>query len=254
MRSLKQIGNAAQSQFNESRNDLYWQLYYSVVDGSIARHLLRISEPHLRRYVMGLQRHRRRDFIHAAKEISMLHEEVLALLYHLVSVSGGRVLEIGTYVGGSTVVMARAAADHGRPAIVSIEPGGRLDHNLIPSEDIFGDLQRNLTRLDLQGHTQLLHGFSSSPDIIHSVKSSIPPKGVGLLVIDADGNVERDIGLYAELLMDGAVVVLDDYTSTGAPEKSILIKEWVDSAVARGDVQSLGVWGWGTWIGRYRGG
>jgi predicted O-methyltransferase YrrM len=184
--------------------------------------------------------------------MSMLHEELLGLLYHLASTRQGRILEIGTYVGGSTAVMAKAAADHGRAAIISIEPGGRLDHDLIPSEDIFGDLQSNLARLNLQDHTKLLKGYSSSPDIIQSVKSILPSKTVGMLVIDADGNVERDMNLYADLLMDGAVLVLDDYTSTGAPEKSVLIKEWVDRAVARGDIQPLGVWGWGTWIGRYR--
>lgn len=252
MPTLDKLARAARSHIEESRKKLYWRVYYSIIDGPVGQHLIRTSEKQLHRYVEGLQWHSRKDTFHAAAEISMLHDDLMGLLYYLVSVGHGRVLEIGTYVGGSTVAMAQAAADKGLGPIISIEPGGRLDHDLIPSEDIFGDLQSNLARFGLRAHTKLLQGWSSNPDIIDAVKSIVPAKGIGLLVIDADGNVERDIGLYADLLMHGAVLVLDDYTSSGAREKSVLIKAWVDAAVARGDVESLGVWGWGTWIGRYR--
>lgn len=231
---------------------LYWRFYFFLVDGLIGRYLLPITEHRLRRYTRHLHWHPQMAFILGAKQFSMLHEDLLALIHHLAATSRGGILEIGTYVGGSTVTMAQAVALHGRPAIVSIEPGGRASHDLIPSEDIFGDLERNLARFRLGSHVCLLRGFSSDPQIQAAVRSVFAPGSVTLLVIDADGNVERDIGLYADLLRDGAVLVLDDYASSGAPEKALLIKAWVDDAVARGQLTSLGVWGWGTWVGVWR--
>lgn len=232
--------------------NFYWDLYFAVMDGLPGRYLLPVTETRLRRYVSQVKRHPHIAFIRGAKQFSMLHEELLALLHHLAATSRGGILEIGTYVGGSTVTMAQALAVHHRPPVTSIEPGGRADHDLIPSEDIFGDLERNLARFGLQGYARLLNGPSWDADLQAEVRGLYGARGVTLLMIDADGNVDRDIALYADLLRDGAVVVLDDYESTGAPEKSVLIKKWVDDAVARGQLTSLGVWGWGTWVGLWR--
>jgi hypothetical protein len=71
------------------------------------------------------------------------------------------------------------------------------------------------------------------------------------LFIDSDGHVARDIEKYGCLLLNKCVLVLDDYESDLAPEKSALIKDWVDSSIDSGQVCSLGIYGWGTWVGVY---
>ena len=44
---------------------------------------------------------------------SMLHIEVLLLIYHFARFSAGNILEIGPYVGGSTIAAAFGARDSG---------------------------------------------------------------------------------------------------------------------------------------------
>lgn len=232
--------------------EMYWPTYFWVMDGPVGRYLLPVTESGLRRYAAGIARHPRSEFVREVKQFSMLHEELLALLFHFASISRGGILEIGTYIGGSTVAMAQAVAARRRPPITAIERGGRYEHDQIPSEDIIADLLRNLARFRLQDHVRLLRGQSSDPEIQAEVRKLYAPGSINLLSIDADGHVGRDIGLYGDLLCDGAVLVLDDYVSSGAPEKSVLIKKWVDEAVARGNVVSLGLWGWGTWVGIWR--
>ena len=182
----------------------------------------------------------------------MLHEEVLALLHYFVILSRGRVLEIGSYVGGSTVMMASAAKQYSKPPIIAVEPGGRDEnHPDIPSLDIIADLEANIRSFDVTNHVQLLNGSSNQSEVQRAVKTIIGHGEIDLFFIDADGYVGRDIEQYSSLLRDRAVLVLDDYSSALAPHKERLVSEWVDHAVSEGRVISLGIWGWGTWIGLY---
>ncbi|MEY2519008.1 MAG: hypothetical protein QOF24_767 [Verrucomicrobiota bacterium] len=60
---------------------------------------------------------------------SMLHLDVLALIYHLAKICSGHVLEIGAYVGGATIAVALGVQDSTSPKkIISIEEGGKIDH------------------------------------------------------------------------------------------------------------------------------
>ena len=75
-----------------------------------------------------------------AADHSMLGIDVLILIYHFAKVSEGSILEIGSFVGGSTIAAGLGARDSGRrKKIISIELGGRLkDHRLATK----GHLQR----------------------------------------------------------------------------------------------------------------
>src|SRR4051812_2600822 len=78
------------------------------------------------------------------KAISMLSPDVLFYLGLFASIVPGRILEIGPYVGGSTVALA-SGHGAGRLPIISIEVGGSYEtHPHLPSADILGDLRRNL--------------------------------------------------------------------------------------------------------------
>src|SRR5262245_3385629 len=48
------------------------------------------------------------NWIVGIKAISMLHYETLMGLYHFALASEGMILEVGSYIGGATVVLAKA--------------------------------------------------------------------------------------------------------------------------------------------------
>ena len=61
-----------------------------------------------------------------AADHSMLGIDVLILIYHFARVADGDILEIGSFVGGSTIAAGLGARDSGRrKKIISVEPGGR---------------------------------------------------------------------------------------------------------------------------------
>src|SRR5215471_3383892 len=60
---------------------------------------------------------------------SMLHMDVLLLIYHFARFSTGNVLEIGPYLGGSTIAAAFGARESElQKKIVTVEAGGHLKH------------------------------------------------------------------------------------------------------------------------------
>ena len=186
---------------------------------------------------------------------SMLHPKVLTLLEHAAATAKGAIVEIGAYVGGSTIAMTRGVRDSGRATpMFTIEPGGaHPGHPDLPSNDIFGDLVANLGRRGLDPYVTLLRGFSSDPEILATVRAALTERHmqIGLLCIDADGHVQRDLDLYLPMCAHGCVIAVDDYS--GPPEniKADLTQPPVDALVATGRAREIGVIGWGTWIGIY---
>ena len=57
--------------------------------------------------------------------------------------------------------------------------------------------------------------------------------------------------LYGDLLIHHAWVVIDDYYSPKEAGKALRIRPRVDALVTTGQLQALGLYGWGTWIGRW---
>ena len=81
------------------------------------------------------------------REASMLHMDVLLLIYHFARYGAGNVLEIGPYVGGSTIAAAFGARESGtQKKIITIEAGGSVKHFRLSSRDIIKDLKKNLAR------------------------------------------------------------------------------------------------------------
>jgi len=94
---------------------------------------------------------------------SMLHIDVLALLYHFAKVCSGQVLEIGAYVGGATIAVAFGVQDSINPkTIISIEQGGKLDHPTLSSDDILKDLRKNLAKHGVLQMVTLIGGDRST--------------------------------------------------------------------------------------------
>jgi predicted O-methyltransferase YrrM len=185
-----------------------------------------------------------------AADHSMLGIDVLVLIYHFARVAEGGILEIGSFVGGSTIAAGLGARDSGRrQKIISIELGGRLKDHRLATRDIFKDLQKNLSRTGLLDAVTLINGSSFAERTITTVREMTAPGEIGLFIFDADSNVRRDIDCYGDRFAPGCWVVIDDYFS--ATDKGGPTRIQVDDLVAAGRLQPLGFYGWGTWIGRW---
>ena len=186
---------------------------------------------------------------------SMLHPDVLILLHHFSRTLPGAVLEIGAYLGGSTIALAWGRRDAGasKKSLVTIEPGGELlEHHSLPSRDILRDLKENLEKRQATDWVTLVEGYSWDEKTLRRVGRYLPAAGVDLFFIDADGDVDRDLNLYADRLRPGGVLVVDDYLGS-ASEKTNVTRAQIDARVRGGTLTPLGVFGWGTWFGRWKG-
>ena len=184
------------------------------------------------------------------RQASMLHVDVLLLIYHFARFSAGDVLEIGPYVGGSTIAAAFGARDSDkRKRIVTIEAGGTVKHFRLSSRNIIKDLKKNLARFGVAEDVTLIKGRSSDAAIISEVHQRLSRQAVNLFIFDADNNVRRDLEGYGDLLSDGCWVVIDDYFG---PAKAAPLRAQVDGLVSEGRLIPFGYYGWGTWVGQWQ--
>jgi len=191
-------------------------------------------------------------FIDRMKQRSMLHQETLSLLDHFARRAEHGIVEIGTYVGGATAVMAKALKETGSTVpMISIEPGGAHNHPQLPSNDFLRDLKATLASEGVSDRVQIIENRSRAPETLGAVRAALSGRKIDMFVIDADGWVGKDVAHYEPLLCDGAIIVLDDYHCEGVNVKENLVRNWVDGAVAEGLLRELGVFKWGTWFGTY---
>lgn len=185
-----------------------------------------------------------------AADHSMLDIDVLVLIYHMAKMSQGAILEIGSFLGASTIAAGLGARDSGKQRkFISIEPGGRLRDHRLATKDIFRDLKRNLARADLLATVTLINSTSFDEKAVSTVRQNVEPGEVDLFIFDADANVRRDIDCYGDRLADRCWVVIDDYIS--ATDKAGPTRAQVDDLVTAGRLLPLGFYGWGTWVGRW---
>jgi len=184
------------------------------------------------------------------REASMLHMDVLLLIYHFARFGAGNVLEIGSYVGGSTIAAAFGARESGtQKKIITIEAGGSVKHFRLSSRNIIKDLKKNLARFGVAEDVTLINGRSSDQAIISEVRRRLSSREVSLFIFDADNDVRRDLDYYGGLLNEGCWVVIDDYFG---PAKAAPLRAQVDVLVSEGLLVPFGYFGWGTWVGQWR--
>jgi predicted O-methyltransferase YrrM len=194
------------------------------------------------------------ELFHNFKDkLSMLHADVLTLLYHFGAHSSGNILELGPFIGGSTIALAWGTRDANRACqFVTVEMGGSFSHPTMGASDVVAELRKNLSSHESAERVSVVVGNSRDNAVVSQVKRTLPEKSVGLLVIDSDGLVETDFDIYAPLLSAGAYIIVDDYFCPGNIEKGNYTKHGLDSLEDRGVVETLGVYGWGTWVGRLK--
>lgn len=227
---------------------------YRIFDDALAERTTHIGEASLKEYLSLSRFHPDYPELVRMKSVSMLHTDVLVLLRLFAVACKLPVLEIGPYLGGSTLAISHGlrASKQGLP-VISIETGGSYpDHAHLPSRDIFADLKNNIERAGLGDVVHLVNGHSRDQAVVEEVRAKLGGRRLGMIVIDADGQVDQDWAIYGGLMAPHAIVVVDDYVSDVATEKATHVKPWVDRAVVDMKLRSLGVYGWGTWFGQMR--
>ena len=185
--------------------------------------------------------------------LSMLHTDVLTLLYHFGAYADGNILELGPFIGGSTIALALGGRETQRKCrFVTVEAGGTFDHSTMSCKDIVGTLRSNLREHQIEERIQIVVGNSRHGEVVDQVFGDLPRKSVGLFVMDSDGLVQNDFEIYHPLLSERAYLIVDDYFCPGNIEKGNYTKAGIDYLEREGLVESLGIFGWGTWFGRLK--
>jgi phosphinothricin acetyltransferase len=185
---------------------------------------------------------------------SMLHLDVLLLIYHFAKICSGSILEIGAFVGGATISAALGVRDSGQQKkLIAIEPGGGVKHKRLGTRNILRDLERNLARQRVSEMITLIKGHSFDPETISVVHQALGSDEIGLLILDADAGKRRDIECYEDKLSGGCWMIIDDYSGADSNVKSAPSRADVDALVAAGALEPLGFYGWSTWVGRWQG-
>jgi L-amino acid N-acyltransferase YncA/predicted O-methyltransferase YrrM len=201
----------------------------------------------------------RQEPIHSAllkirDKYSMLHLDVLLLIYHFAKICAGSILEVGAFVGGATIAAAFGVRDSGRQKkLIAIEPGGGVKHKRLGTHNILRDLERNLARQRVSEMVTLVKGRSFDPATISAVRQALASDEIGLLILDADAGKRRDIECYRHSLAEGCWMVIDDYRGADSNVKSAPSRADVDGLIAEGSLEPLGFYGWSTCVGRWRG-
>jgi predicted O-methyltransferase YrrM len=209
--------------------------------------------PPLYRIVRSLLSNERRLIVDL-KLHSMLHWDALLWLYRFAATlnSNQIILEIGAFTGGATVTMA-LARNAGQS--IAIEVGGERNNSVLPSKNILGDLRKFLTESGVNDRVHVIEGWSNDPRVCSEVCKILAGREIGLLLIDADGEVARDCELYKKHLSNDAIVVCDDYIANSSAQiKADIVKPWIDEMVSSGVLEKIRTTPWGTWFGRWRGG
>lgn len=181
---------------------------------------------------------------------SMLHTDVLILLNIMSMRTSGNLLEVGPYLGGSTIALASGLEEGSGRKVVSIEAAQGFGHPDFPSENIIRDLRKNLETWGQIHKVEIVEGFSRETPIVDRVHNLLPPRTVSVCFLDADGHPEKDLQYYEDLLETGAYVLVDDFMSPGS-DKGDSTREEIRRLEEAGKVFPYGIYGWGTWVGRY---
>lgn len=187
------------------------------------------------------------EVYHLADKFSMLHEDVLAIYELIAARTNGRILEVGSYIGGGTAALAK----YSKHPVVVIEGGGAyLEHEHLPTPDIIEDFRRTLTKFNLKQNVELIPAFSNHPETMEWLGFKLQGKKIDTLVIDADGQLERDLRILAPRLAKNCLMSIDDYK---CEVKRFFVKPVIDALVKAKQIEEYGVYGFGTWVGRANG-
>lgn len=144
---------------------------------------------------------------------ALLPMEVYRELYDTVLQTHPKtIIEIGTAHGAAAIAMAIGAKDTGTLTRIFAVDVFEETESTPSSRGSFGTVERNLEiihanlqRAGVENYVEVLPQSSSD-----FANSRLAPSRVDILVLDADGRIDRDLLLFGNSLVDGAIVILDD--------------------------------------------
>lgn len=161
------------------------------------------------------------DLLKKLKSVdALLPTEVYSELYKIVvKTKPNIILEVGTAHGGATIAMALGAQSNNKNCkIFTIDTFESLDD--IPSSRAkFGSkianteiVERNFANAGVSDLIELFVGRSEE------FPSEKKLSKIDVLMLDADGRIDRDLILYKDYLRDDTVIIIDDIS--GGPKLS----------------------------------
>jgi predicted O-methyltransferase YrrM len=137
----------------------------------------------------------------------MLPARVYRRIYETAALcAGGAIVEIGTAQGAATIAIALGAKAGGKPfRIWTADPFRGSSRTELPAvEDNVARVRRGFEAFGVADRIEIVVGTAA--DIV----SSADPRNIGLLMIDADGRIDRDFSLLHGRLAAGCPIVIDD--------------------------------------------
>jgi predicted O-methyltransferase YrrM len=138
--------------------------------------------------------------------------------------ANGAIVEIGSFKGRSTTMLAKVASHYGLGPVVSIDPH---THNLSTGSDgpvlpsTFQEFQASLRNAGVREHVEIHHAFST--DVSHTWN-----RDIRFLWIDGDHSYDgakSDFDGFAPFLVSGGVVALHDALNNFAGPIRVFVEE-----------------------------
>ena len=127
----------------------------------------------------------------------------------------------------------------------------------LSSDNVFSHLEENLKKHKVFDRVDIFETASSNRKFLDDFLIPYLKKNpIGFLMIDADGQIDRDLNELRPYLLPGCFVMIDDYMmqsskcTQGFANKSIPSQKAVHNLVNSGQAVSLGVYLWNTWFGQ----
>lgn len=116
-------------------------------------------------------------------------------------------LEIGTFFAATTVCLARAVKDAGKSTrVYTVEKvAERIKHNIGGTDENLSRIRENLAYFEVDDVVEVLMG--SSEQCAPQIPGGAP---IGLMFVDADGRLDRDMRLFYDRLGPDADIMFDD--------------------------------------------
>lgn len=185
-------------------------------------------------------------FFNKLNTIAMIVSVGLGGVAAAARISRGAILEIGPYVGASTIALSLGLRGQNRP-FFTVEAGGASPHPSRGSDDILRDLKANIAQAGAGGMVTVIEAWAQ--EACEKLPALLKGEKVGLLFIDADGAVDEHLNYSKHFLHEDCLLVFDDWFSEGKGDR---VRAVVEKLVARGAVIPYGVLG-DAWFGRLNG-
>lgn len=132
-------------------------------------------------------------------------------LYKLARESKGPIVEIGSYVGGSTVLLAEGSARGHRVPVYAIDPHLAYESEGLNLPSTAFSFELSLTKTFACRFVTAIYGYSEK--VVEKV-----PDGIGLLFVDGDHSFEavrKDLSLYKNKVAVDGLIALHDFKKQG---------------------------------------